>query len=167
MAKLGMTLGELRQVLPEDAKIYATELGVDLPSGMEVNFYGELQFELAFDNGDKQITDQSKIEMIVVRNPSYRTAEGVGAGTRVKEAIAHYGAATLSYGWDNILLYSSLRSYGADNPEDNSKHGQIISLRNFYFSSRVSTFQSRTLSAEAETRVRPSGLNFKSLTPLV
>ncbi|AFY37452.1 hypothetical protein Lepto7376_1082 [[Leptolyngbya] sp. PCC 7376] len=100
MAKLGMTLGELRQMLPEDAKIYATELGVDLPSGMEVNFYGELQFELGFDNGDKQITDQSKIEMIVVRNPSYRTAEGVGAGTWVKEAIAYYGAATLSYNND-------------------------------------------------------------------
>ncbi len=103
MAQLGMTLGELRQLLPEDTSIEPTQLGVDMPPGMRVSFYGEQQFKLAFDTTDPEtfeqrpITDQSKIEWIVVSNPSYMTAEGVGAGTPLAEAIAQYGVATLAY----------------------------------------------------------------------
>ncbi|NJN72589.1 MAG: hypothetical protein HC799_07120 [Limnothrix sp. RL_2_0] len=101
MAKLGMTLGELKQLLPEDSSLSPTELGVDMPAAIEVSFYGAAQFDVAFSYEDEPITDQSKIEMIVVSNPMYRTAEGVGPGTLVKEAIAQYGAATLSYNMEN------------------------------------------------------------------
>lgn len=101
MAKLGMTLGELKQLLPEDNTIQAVEIGVDMPPAMEVSFYGQAQFDVAFSYDDDPITDQSKIEMIVVSNPMYRTAEGVGPGTLVEEAIAQYGAATLSFNMEN------------------------------------------------------------------
>lgn len=101
MAKLGMTLGELKQLLPEDSTIQAVELGVDMPPAMAVSFYGQAQFDVAFSYEDDSITDQSKIEMIVVSNPMYRTAEGVGPGTLVEEAIAQYGAATLSFNMEN------------------------------------------------------------------
>ncbi|MGB2926872.1 MAG: DUF1176 domain-containing protein [Limnothrix sp.] len=97
MAKLGMTLGELKQLLPEGYTVQPTELGVDLPPAMQVSFYDAAQFDLAFSDEDTSITNQSKIEMIVVRSPMYRTAEGVGPGTPLKQAIAQYGAATLSY----------------------------------------------------------------------
>ncbi len=97
-AKLGMTLGELRQLLPSNAKIEPTQLGVDLPPGMRVIFGQDVQYDLAFDSEEaKSISDQSRIEWIVARNPWYRTAEGVGPGTPLKEAVSEYGNATLAY----------------------------------------------------------------------
>jgi hypothetical protein len=101
MAKLGMTLGELKQLLPEDSTIRSVKIGVDMPPAMRVSFYGQTQYDVAFSYGDDPITDQSKIEMIVVSNPMYRTAAGVGPGTLVAEAIAEYGAATLSFNMEN------------------------------------------------------------------
>lgn len=103
IAQLGMTLGELRQRLPETSRLEPTELGVDLPSGLQVSFYGEAQFKLGFDTFDpdtfeeRPLTEESKIQMIIVDNPHYRTAAGVGPGTLLKDAIAQYGAASLSY----------------------------------------------------------------------
>ncbi|MEO0376462.1 MAG: hypothetical protein AAF329_17930, partial [Cyanobacteria bacterium P01_A01_bin.17] len=103
-AKLGMTLGELRQLLPLEAKIEATQLGVDMPPGMRVSFGSEIQYDIAFDSEDVErqpITDQSKIEWIIARNPLYRTAEGVGPGTPLKEAVAQYSTATLGYNYES------------------------------------------------------------------
>ncbi|PZD73776.1 hypothetical protein C1752_01844 [Acaryochloris thomasi RCC1774] len=103
-AKLGMTLAELRQVLPSNAKLEPTQLGVDLPSGARVSFGGEVQYDLAFDSENAKtspIFDQSRIKWIIARNPLYQTAEGVGPGTLLKEAVSHYGAATLAYNYES------------------------------------------------------------------
>ncbi|MBV5260777.1 DUF1176 domain-containing protein [Synechococcus moorigangaii CMS01] len=98
-ARLGMTFGDLKAQLPEAATFEPVPLGVDLPRGWRVNLYGAEQFVVAFGEADSETlpTDQAEITLIMVQNPSYRTAVGVGPGTPLPEAIAQYGQATLSY----------------------------------------------------------------------
>lgn len=98
--KLGMTLAQLKQVLGEEAKFAPTSLGVDAGAGIKVIQEGTLQYVLGF-SAEKQPTDNSVINSITVVNPDYRTNTGVGPGTPLKQAVAIYGPATLSYNWNN------------------------------------------------------------------
>ncbi|MBE9049947.1 DUF1176 domain-containing protein [Nostocales cyanobacterium LEGE 11386] len=101
-AKLGMTLGQLKQVLGEEAKFAPASLGVDAGEGIKVSQEGTLQYALGFTAEGKQpITDNSVINSITVSNPDYRTTAGVGPGTPLKQAVAIYGPATLFYNWNN------------------------------------------------------------------
>ncbi|MCG6133808.1 MAG: DUF1176 domain-containing protein [Nostoc sp. LLA-1] len=100
-AKLGMTLGQLKQVLGEEAKFEPTSLGVDAGEGMKVIQEGTLQYLLGFTAEEKTITDNSLINSITVANPDYITSTGLGPGTPLKTAVAVYGPATLSYNWNN------------------------------------------------------------------
>lgn len=106
LAQLGMTLGELKSLLSDQHQFIPYQWGVDLPSGLMMQFYGEDQFALIFDNIDPgtgeqfPITDSSIIRALVVRNPQYRTPEGVGPGTLLSEATQNYGPVSLSYNWD-------------------------------------------------------------------
>ncbi|MBE9199709.1 MULTISPECIES: DUF1176 domain-containing protein [unclassified Nodularia (in: cyanobacteria)] len=100
-AKLGMSLGELKQVLGEGATFAPTPLGVDAGEGIKVTQDGNLQYLLGFGEGKQPITNNSQITMITVANPNYTTTAGVGPGTPLKEAIAAYGQATLSYNLNN------------------------------------------------------------------
>ncbi|WP_414552334.1 DUF1176 domain-containing protein [Anabaena sp. CCY 0017] len=100
-AKLGMTLGQLKQNIGEGATFEPTPLGVDLGEGIKVSQDGNVQYLLGFADQETPITNNSQITMITVENPNYRTAAGVGAGTPLKEAIAAYGQATLAYNVNN------------------------------------------------------------------
>ena len=100
-AKLGMTLGQLKQDLGEGATFEPTPLGVDGGEGIKVSQDGNVQYLLGFADQENPITNNSQITMIMVENPNYRTAAGVGAGTPLKEAIAAYGQATLAYNVNN------------------------------------------------------------------
>ncbi|MDP5337701.1 MAG: DUF1176 domain-containing protein [Nodularia sp. (in: cyanobacteria)] len=101
VAKLGMTLGELKQILGKEATFEPTPLGVDLGEGIKVSQDGNVQYSLGFAEGQQPITNNSKITMITVENPNYRTTAGVGPGTPLKEAVAAYGQATLAYNLNN------------------------------------------------------------------
>ncbi len=101
VAKLGMTLGELKQILGKEATFEPTLLGVDLGEGIKVSQDGNVQYSLGFAEGQQPITNNSKITMITVENPNYRTTAGVGPGTPLKEAVAAYGQATLAYNLNN------------------------------------------------------------------
>ena len=98
-AKLGMTLGQLKQDLGEGGTFEPTPLGVDGGEGIKVSQYGNVQYLLGF--AKTPITNNSQITMITVENPNYRTIAGVGVGTPLKEAIAAYGQATLAYNVNN------------------------------------------------------------------
>ncbi|GAX35986.1 DUF1176 domain-containing protein [Nodularia sp. NIES-3585] len=100
-AKLGMTLGELKQVLGEGATFEPTPLGVDAGEGIKASQDGNVQYLLGFAQGKQPITNNSQITMITVANPNYRTTAGVGPGTPLKEAVTAYGQATLSYNLNN------------------------------------------------------------------
>ncbi|OKH10803.1 DUF1176 domain-containing protein [[Limnothrix rosea] IAM M-220] len=100
-AKLGMTLAEFRATMLPDMTLEPTVLGVDMPEGLRLSWYGEVQYDLGFDSFP--ITESSKINVIAVRNPSFKTAQGIGAGTPLTMAIAKYGTATLSYSTENEM----------------------------------------------------------------
>jgi hypothetical protein len=100
MAKLGMTLGELKAAMGDEASFTPTVVGVDQGKGMEVRNYGEVQFTVG-SGADLPMTDSSVITLIRVSHPAYKTPEGVGPGTVLKTAIAHYGKVTLSLNLEN------------------------------------------------------------------
>jgi len=100
LAQLGMTLGELRTAMGEEASFSPTALGVDQGDGLEVSNYGEVQFVIGSHSG-APLDDASVISFIRVTNPNYKTSEGVGPGTALKQAIAQYGKASLSLNLEN------------------------------------------------------------------
>ncbi|HYW22369.1 MAG TPA: DUF1176 domain-containing protein [Nodularia sp. (in: cyanobacteria)] len=116
VAKLGMTLGELKQILGKDATFEPTPLGVDAGEGIKVTQDGNVQYLLGFAEEKNPITNKSQITMITVDNPNYTTSAGVGAGTLLKEAITAYGEATLSYNLNNEAreYIKFARGLGAD-----------------------------------------------------
>ncbi|MEA5582549.1 DUF1176 domain-containing protein [Nodularia harveyana UHCC-0300] len=95
VAKLGMTLGKLKETLGEGATFVPTPLGVDAGEGIKVIQDGNVQYVLGFADGNK--SNDAQITMITVENLNYRTKDGVGPGTPIKQAIKAYGDATLSY----------------------------------------------------------------------
>ena len=103
-AKFGMTLREYRQQMQEGMTLEPTILGVDIPDGLQLSWYGEVQYDLGFDT--ETITEDSKIELIAVRSTSYKTATGIGAGTPLDAAIAIYGRATLAFNAENEMRES-------------------------------------------------------------
>ncbi|AFY38638.1 hypothetical protein Lepto7376_2354 [[Leptolyngbya] sp. PCC 7376] len=100
-AKLGMTLAEFRAQMKSNMTLEPVILGVDIPDGLQLSWYGDVQYDLGFDSFP--ITEDSKINLIAIRNPSYKTIHGVGAGTPLTAAIAQHGPATLSYSTENEL----------------------------------------------------------------
>ena len=115
VAKLGMTLGELKEILGEGATFEPVSLGVDQGEGIKVTQDGRVQYLLGFADGDLK-TANSRITMITVENPNYRTKEGVGPGTPLKAAVATYGPVTLSYNLNNEAreYIKFARGLGAD-----------------------------------------------------
>lgn len=101
VAKLGMTLGELQQILGDNATFEPAPLGVDAGTGIKVNQDGNVQYFLGFAEGDQLPSTNSQITMITVVNPNYRTKEGIGPGTPLKAAVAAYGKATIAYNLNN------------------------------------------------------------------
>jgi hypothetical protein len=100
MAKLGMKLGKLKKIL--GAK---TEFQVKSPfivdfDAVAVVQNNQVQFYILYPAGTK-LADTAIIEVLKTDNPRYQTAQGVGAGTLLKDAAAVYGEATLSYNLDN------------------------------------------------------------------
>ncbi len=116
-AKLGMTLAEFRATMLPEMTLEPTTLGVDIPDGLQLSWYGEVQYSLGFDS--YPITENSRINIIAVRNPGFKTAEGIGAGTPLNTAIAKHGAATRSYSTENEMreAISFADGFFADAPD--------------------------------------------------
>ncbi|NJN23923.1 MAG: hypothetical protein HC810_05400, partial [Acaryochloridaceae cyanobacterium RL_2_7] len=93
-AKIGMTLGELKEILGQEGSFEAVNLGVDMGQGIQVSQSGEVLYDIASESFDG-MSDPEEISFIRVRNRVFRTEEGVGPGTPLKDAIAAYGKATL------------------------------------------------------------------------
>lgn len=94
-ARVGMTLGELRQVFPDATFEVQSPFMVDIDA-ISVTLDAGTHFHvlhLASDSMD----DSSTIELLMTDSAAYRTAEGIGPGSSIAEAEAVYGAATLSY----------------------------------------------------------------------
>lgn len=94
-ARLGMTLGELKQALPESDFQIQSPFMVDIDA-VAVRSNDEVQFYILHLSSDA-LTDADSIELLMTDNASFRTAEGVGPGTPIQDAEAVYGQASLNY----------------------------------------------------------------------
>ena len=99
-AKIGMTLGELKGLMGKDASFEESMLGAIEGKGIEVSQYGEVLYQIGFEDkfglyDEAQFSDSDKIALIQVSNRTFKTQDGIGPGTPLKDAIAAYGKATL------------------------------------------------------------------------
>lgn len=100
LAKLGMTLGELKQALGAE-----TEFVVESPfiadfDAIAVRQAGEVQFYILYLPGGT-FTDEDVIQGLMTDNPKFLTGESVGPGVALAQAESSYGKATLSYNTQN------------------------------------------------------------------
>lgn len=96
VAKVGMTLGQLKKMLAGKAEFTVkSPFMVDFDA-IAVSQQGQEQFYILYP-ALLRLADTDVIEALVTNNPNYRTAEGVGPGTPIKQAEAVYGQASLIY----------------------------------------------------------------------
>lgn len=98
-AVLGMTLADLKQALPNAEFTVESPFIVDFDA-IAVSQDGEVQFYILYLAGET-FTDSDVVQGLMTKNATYKTAEGVGAGTRLSEAETAYGQVTLAYNIDN------------------------------------------------------------------
>ena len=97
-ARLGMTLGELKKQLGSTAEFTVmSDFMVDFQA-IAITQDNEVQYYLLYPAGTTA-TDKDSIDLVLTDNPKYRTAEGVGSGTLLKQAEALYGEATLFFNY--------------------------------------------------------------------
>ncbi len=65
-----------------------------------VSKFGQVQYYILYPAGTT-FSDSDSLELLLTDNPDFRTTEGVGPGTSLKQAEAVYGDATLSYNTQN------------------------------------------------------------------
>lgn len=100
VAKLGMTLGELKQAMGSDAEFTErSPFMVDFDA-IAVSQDGEVQFYILQLVG-QSLTDDDIIQGLQTDNAAFQTIAGVGPGTPLAEAESEYGSATLSYHTQN------------------------------------------------------------------
>ncbi|MGG6296929.1 hypothetical protein ACQ4M4_21245 [Leptolyngbya sp. AN02str] len=98
-AQLGMTLGELKQALPDAEFVVTSPFIVDFDA-IAVRQNGEVQFHVLYLAGET-FSDTDTIQGLFTDNSAYKTPEGIGVGSTLAEAEAAYGKATLSYSLAN------------------------------------------------------------------
>ncbi len=95
-ARVGMTLGQLKQLLAGKAEFTVKSPFIVDFDAIALSQGGKDQFYILYPAGSP-LADSDIIEALVTDNPNYRTAQGVGPGTLIEQAEAVYGDATLSY----------------------------------------------------------------------
>ena len=130
-AKLGMTVGELKQVLDGDTKFEVVSPFMVDVNAIAVSRDGLVQYYVLYPAGttshpDNTPTDNDRISLLMTDNYNYQTKEGVGVGTSIEEAEEIYGNAVLSY---NIEGESREYITFGDNNLDN------VNFRASYFES--------------------------------
>jgi hypothetical protein len=100
VARVGMTLGELKQLLAGKAEFTVKSPFIVDFDAIAVSQGGKDQFYILYPTL-LRLAETDIIEALVTDNPNYRTAEGVGPGTPLKDAQTAYGDASLSYNTQN------------------------------------------------------------------
>jgi len=95
-AKVGMTLGQLKQLLAGNAEFQVKSPFIVDFDAIAVIQSGKEQYYILYPAGTP-LADSDVIEALVTDNPDYRTAQGIGPGTLLTQAEAVYGDATLYY----------------------------------------------------------------------
>jgi hypothetical protein len=114
-ATRGLTFGELRAALgPGQSLGEPGPYMVDL-DGVPVIAGGDTLYRILVEEGAEP-ADGDTIATVITSHPGFRTAEGIGPGSTLREAAQRYGAPTLSYNVnDESREYASFPGYPADN----------------------------------------------------
>ncbi|WP_416667789.1 hypothetical protein [Egbenema bharatensis] len=95
-ARLGMSLGELKDILGDEAEFTVeSPFMVDFDA-IAVRQNDEVAYYILYLAGET-LTDADVIQGLLTDNPTFQTAEGIGTGTSIAEAEQTYGSAHLSY----------------------------------------------------------------------
>ncbi|WP_287253068.1 hypothetical protein [Moorena sp. SIO4E2] len=97
-AKLGMTLGQLKQSLGDKAKFEVKSPFIVDFDAIAVIQSGQPQYYILYPMGTP-MGNSTVMEALFTTNPNYRTTKGVGPGTPLKLAEQTYGDATLSFNY--------------------------------------------------------------------
>lgn len=98
--RLGMTYKELKQSLGSTATFEVKSPFIVDFDAIAVNRDGKTLYYILYPTGTT-FSNSSKITTAFTENPDYRTDKGVGVGTKLKDAEAAYGKATLFYNTAN------------------------------------------------------------------
>lgn len=99
-AKLGMTLGELKQAVGPELEFTAEPSIMADFDAIAARQSGDIQFYILHLTGET-FGDDDVIQGLMTRNPAFLTSDKVGPGTTLQDAEAVYGKATLSYNTQN------------------------------------------------------------------
>jgi hypothetical protein len=100
VAQLGMTLADLKQKLGKDTEFLVKAPFIVDFDAIAVRKGSETQYYILYLAG-QSFSDQDVIQGVLTENPKFLTAEGVGPGTKLQNAVQSYGKATLSYNTQN------------------------------------------------------------------
>jgi hypothetical protein len=96
VAKVGMTLAELKKNLKNSARFETQTNFLPGYNALAVRQQGKVQFYIPYPQ-NKKLSENDQIKLLVTDNPIYKTAEGVAAGMSIKKATTVYGDAQLGY----------------------------------------------------------------------
>ena len=99
-AKIGMSLKELKEQMGQGFQFPIKRSFIEGFDAIAVTKAGAVQYYIPYP-ADTQFTDADKIQHLMTDNPNYRTEQGVGPGTSIKQAATVYGGATLSLSKEN------------------------------------------------------------------
>jgi hypothetical protein len=98
--RLGMTYGELKQKLGSQATFEAKSPFIVDFDAIAVDQDSKTIYYILYPAGTA-FSNSSKIAAVLTENPDYRTDKGIGPGSKIKDAEAAYGKASLSYNTAN------------------------------------------------------------------
>jgi hypothetical protein len=99
-AKIGMSLKDLKAQMGKGFEFPVKTSFIEGFDAIAVTKAGTVQYYIPYPAGT-QFTDADRIQHLMTDNPNYRTEEGVGPGTPIKQAASVYGDATLSLSKEN------------------------------------------------------------------
>ncbi len=99
-AKIGMSYKELKQQMGAGYEFRVKTSFIEGFDAIAVTKAGTVQYYIPYPAGTN-FTDEDRIKHLMTDNPNYRTEQGVGAGTPIKQAASVYGDATLSLSKEN------------------------------------------------------------------
>ncbi len=100
-AKIGMTFKELKATVGSEYEFPVKTSLIEGFDAVAVTKGGTVQYYIPYPTGTN-FTDADRIKHLMTDNPNYRTLQGVGPGTPIRQAASIYGGgATLSMSKEN------------------------------------------------------------------
>ncbi len=119
-AKLGMTLGQLKQISPDTKFEVISSFTVDT-NAIAVSQKDIVQYYILYPTGTASnprratLSDDDPITTLLTANDRYQTKAGIKVGTLIKEAEEIYGDAVLTYNSEAESEYITFKEQNSEN----------------------------------------------------